>query len=41
MADPKYPYPNGYISYMNAEGQTVNPWTGQTTHNVRFDSPSH
>ena len=30
----KYPYPNGYISYMNAEGQTVNPWTGQTVSNA-------
>ena len=25
-----YPYPNGYGSYNNASGQTVNPYTGQT-----------
>ena len=30
----KYPSPNGYITYMNAEGQTVNPWTGQTISNA-------
>jgi hypothetical protein len=26
----KYPYPNGYVSYSNAAGQAVNPYTGQT-----------
>ena len=26
----KYPYPNGYVSYFNETGQTVNPFTGQT-----------
>jgi len=26
----KYPKPDGYVSYGNAGGQTVNPWTGQT-----------
>jgi hypothetical protein len=26
----KYPYPNGYVSYFNQFGQTVNPYTGQT-----------
>lgn len=26
----KYPLPNGYVSYANARGQTVNPWTGRT-----------
>jgi hypothetical protein len=25
-----YPYPNGYLAYMNAGGQTINPLTGQT-----------
>jgi hypothetical protein len=25
-----YPYPEGYASYSNVEGQTVNPYTGQT-----------
>jgi hypothetical protein len=31
----KYPYPQGYAVYMNADQQTVNPLTGQTI------SPSH
>ncbi|HMC07952.1 MAG TPA: hypothetical protein VKL22_01330, partial [Actinomycetota bacterium] len=26
----KYAYPNGYVSYSNASGQAVNPYTGQT-----------
>lgn len=26
----KYLYPNGYVSYFNEAGQTVNPFTGQT-----------
>ena len=26
----KYTYPNGYVSYFNEAGQTVNPYTGQT-----------
>lgn len=26
----KYPYPHGYVSYVNRSGQTVNPWTGRT-----------
>lgn len=26
----KYPLPNGYVSYSNASGQTVNPRMGQT-----------
>lgn len=26
----KHPLPNGYVSYGNASGQTVNPWTGRT-----------
>ena len=26
----KYPHPNGYVSYSNGAGQTVNPTTGQT-----------
>lgn len=26
----QYTYPNGYVSYSNASGQTVNPYTGQT-----------
>lgn len=26
----KYFYPNGYVSYFNEAGQTVNPFTGQT-----------
>jgi len=26
----KYTYPNGYASYLNSGGQTVNPFTGQT-----------
>jgi RHS repeat-associated protein len=26
----KYQYPNGYVAYMNEQGQTVNPLTGQT-----------
>jgi RHS repeat-associated protein len=26
----KYPKPNGYASYLNSGGQTVNPFTGQT-----------
>jgi hypothetical protein len=26
----QYQYPNGYGSYNNASGQTVNPYTGQT-----------
>ena len=26
----KYLYPNGYVSYENGLGQTVNPFTGQT-----------
>lgn len=26
----KYTYPNGYASYSNGAGQTVNPFTGQT-----------
>jgi hypothetical protein len=26
----KYLYPNGYVSYFNESGQTVNPFTGQT-----------
>lgn len=26
----KYLYPNGYVSYENGVGQTVNPFTGQT-----------
>lgn len=26
----KYPYPSGYVSYFNKEGQAVNPFTGQT-----------
>lgn len=31
----KYLYPNGYVSYFNDAGQTVNPFTGQTI--SRFD----
>lgn len=27
---PKFQYPNGYVSYFNEGGQTVNPFTGQT-----------
>ncbi len=34
MMDPvaggKYPHPNGYVSYENAAGQTINPMTGET-----------
>ncbi len=30
----KYPYPNGYVSYMNEGGQTVHPHTGQTISNA-------
>ena len=26
----KYPKPNGYASYLNGGGQTINPFTGQT-----------
>ncbi len=26
----KFLYPNGYVSYLNEGGQTVNPFTGQT-----------
>ncbi|MHB1592851.1 MAG: hypothetical protein ACYCO9_13985 [Streptosporangiaceae bacterium] len=26
----KYFYPNGYVSYFNEAGQTINPFTGQT-----------
>jgi len=26
----KYPYANGYVSYSNESGQTVNPFNGQT-----------
>jgi hypothetical protein len=26
----KHPLPNGYVSYGNASGQTVKPWTGRT-----------
>jgi hypothetical protein len=26
----KYPHPNGYVSYSNGAGQTVDPTTGQT-----------
>jgi hypothetical protein len=26
----KYPYPNGRVMYVNTEGQTVNPLTGET-----------
>lgn len=29
----KYLYPNGYVSYFNEAGQTVNPFTGQTISN--------
>ncbi len=30
----KYQYPNGYVVYMNASGQTVNPLTGRTISNA-------
>lgn len=26
----KYPYPNGYASYLNGSGQTINPFSGET-----------
>lgn len=26
----KYPHPNGYVVYMNKDGQTINPFTGRT-----------
>ncbi len=26
----KHPLPSGYVSYGNASGQTVHPWTGRT-----------
>jgi hypothetical protein len=26
----KYPKPNGYVTYMNSDGQAVNPLTGRT-----------
>ncbi|MBB5866623.1 hypothetical protein F4553_000002 [Allocatelliglobosispora scoriae] len=26
----KFTYPNGYVVYMNAQGQTINPLTGRT-----------
>jgi len=29
----KYQYPDGYITYMNETGQSVNPWTGQVVSN--------
>lgn len=30
IMDPDVGYPGGRVSYMNASGQTVNPWTGRT-----------
>jgi hypothetical protein len=30
VMDPTPRYPNGYASYFNAEGQTVNPFKGET-----------
>jgi hypothetical protein len=30
----KYSYPDGYAAYMNASGQTVNPYTGETVPNT-------
>jgi hypothetical protein len=30
VMDGKYRYPNGYVSYSNAFGQAVDPYTGQT-----------
>jgi len=30
----RYVYPNGYATYMNADGQTVNPLTGRTIPNT-------
>jgi len=30
IMDPTPRYPNGYVSYSNASGQAVNPFTGQT-----------
>jgi hypothetical protein len=26
----KYPKPNGYASYLNGSGQTIDPYSGQT-----------
>jgi hypothetical protein len=35
----KYTYPQGYLTYMNSLGQTVNPGTGQTI--LRSDPLAH
>jgi hypothetical protein len=29
----KYTYPEGYVTYENAAGQVVNPWSGKTVSN--------
>ncbi len=34
--DAVYPYPNGYVVYMNASGQTVNPYNGRTVEPTDF-----
>ncbi|MDP9903106.1 hypothetical protein [Arthrobacter bambusae] len=30
----RYQYPNGYAVYMNRSGQTINPFTGDTSNNA-------